>query len=105
MKAQGKNFKEIGEPVGKSPAACANRHRELTDNSAAKGGAGPARPQNQSQQNQNQQNQNQNQTQNQQNQKEQNQKGGAGPRTIEMQPDNDFSKTDVSFNRIRPAYI
>jgi len=94
MKAQGKNFKERGDSIGKIPAACANRHRELTDASSAEGGAGLVRPQNSNQQVQNQQNQNQ------QNHKRQNQQGDAGSRTIEMQPDNDFSKTDVSFRRV-----
>jgi len=101
MKAQGKNFKAIGDAIGKSPAAYANRHRELTDNSAVNGGAGPARPQNPNQPVQNQQNQNQNQHQ--QNHEGQNQQGDAGPRTIEMQPDNDFSKTDVSSRRTPSA--
>jgi len=101
MKAQGKNFKEIGDAIGKSPAACANRHRELTDNSAVNGGAGPARPQNPNQPVQTQQNLNQNQHQ--QNHKGQKQQGDAGPRTIEMQPDNDFSKTDVSSRRTSSA--
>jgi len=86
MKAQGKSFKEIGDTIGKTPAACANRHKELSAN-----------------QNQNQRVQNQpNQTQNWQNQSQSQlvQKSKASVTTIELQPDKDFSQTDASSKRL-----
>lgn len=87
-------MKEIGNAIGKSPTACANRHRQLagppTNATTKTGGGGPARLQNQIVQDyshQNQQNQNQNQ---------QYQKGKAGGTTVELQPDKDFTVKDVS---------
>ena len=70
-------MKEIGDAIGKAASSCANRLGEL------KGGAGsskPAKSKNESQQTQHQQNK----------------KGKAGMTIVELQPDDDFAKEDVS---------